>query len=472
MRRAKIVCTLGPASSDPITIEKLIAAGMNVARLNFSHGTQEQHRALCERVRSAAAKLGANIAVLQDLQGPRIRIGAFAEGTVTLAAGQRFVVTVNEVPGDSTRVSTTYADLSKDVSPGDTLLLDDGMIRLRVLETTGSDVVCEVVEGGPLTSHKGINLPGVAVSSPALTAKDAADLAFGVKLGVDWVALSFVRRPDDVHQAKAELRRLGASVPVIAKLEKPEALEDLEAIIAAADGIMVARGDLGVELSPEQVPVAQKRIIRAANEAKTPVITATQMLESMTHHSRPTRAEASDVANAIYDGTDAVMLSGETAVGRYPVKTVATMDRIIRTAEADYLPMLTRRWTQNASPGFPEAVAEAAASAAEDIRAKAVVGFTQSGGTARLLSKYRPAASLIVFAHEESIRRRLAILWGVDGRLIQPIADTEQLFAAVERKLLADGTVQPDDPIVLVAGSPIGAKGSTNFMLLHRISAR
>jgi pyruvate kinase len=450
-------------------IERLIEAGMSVARLNFSHGTHDDHRAVCEKVRQAAAKLGANVAVLLDLQGPKIRVGPIAAGPVHLDRGRRFTLTARSVPGDIACISTTYADLAKDVQPGDALLLDDGAIRLRALEVTATDVVCEVVDGGVLSSHKGLNLPGVAVSAPALTEKDVDDLALGVELGVDWIALSFVRRADDLRLAQGKVRALGATIPVIAKLEKPEALDHLDEILAVADGLMVARGDLGVELSPERVPVVQKELIRAANRAKIPVITATQMLESMTHHPRPTRAEASDVANAVYDGTDAVMLSGETAVGEYPVETVAMMSRIVEQAERDYLPTTAEYHEQFSSRQFPEAIAEAAAEAAGDVGAKLVVGFTQSGGTARLLSKYRPSVPLVVFARDEVVQRRLALLWGVEGRLIGTVEDTEHLIAKVDRALVAEGTVDPGDTLVVVTGSPLAARGPTNLMKLHRV---
>ena len=469
MHRVKIVCTLGPASSDQTTIERLIEAGMNVARLNFSHGTHDDHRVVCQTVRQAAEKLGANVAVLLDLQGPKIRLGSIAAGPVHLDCGQRFTLTARAVPGDAACVSTTYADLAKDVRPGDTLLLDDGAIRLRALEVTATDVVCEVVDGGTLSAHKGLNLPGVAVSAPALTEKDMADLVFGVELGVDWIALSFVRRADDVRLAQQRVRALGATIPVIAKLEKPEALDHLDEILTVADGLMVARGDLGVELSPERVPVVQKELIRAANRAKVPVITATQMLESMTHHPRPTRAEASDVANAVYDGTDAVMLSGETAVGEYPVETVSMMVRIVEQAELDCLPAAVEHRVQFSARRFPEAIAEAAAEAAGDVGAKLVVGFTQSGATARLLSKYRPCVPLVVFARDEVVQRRLALFWGVEGGLLGTVEDTEHLIAEADRALLAESLVDPGDTIVVVTGSPIAARGSTNLMKLHRV---
>jgi len=469
VHRVKIVCTLGPASSDQTTIERLIEAGMNVARLNFSHGTHDDHRVVCQTVRQAAEKLGANVAVLLDLQGPKIRLGSIAAGPVHLDCGQRFTLTARAVPGDAACVSTTYADLAKDVRPGDTLLLDDGAIRLRALEVTATDVVCEVVDGGTLSAHKGLNLPGVAVSAPALTEKDMADLVFGVELGVDWIALSFVRRADDVRLAQQRVRALGATIPVIAKLEKPEALDHLDEILTVADGLMVARGDLGVELSPERVPVVQKELIRAANRAKVPVITATQMLESMTHHPRPTRAEASDVANAVYDGTDAVMLSGETAVGEYPVETVSMMVRIVEQAELDCLPAAVEHRVQFSARRFPEAIAEAAAEAAGDVGAKLVVGFTQSGATARLLSKYRPCVPLVVFARDEVVQRRLALFWGVEGGLLGTVEDTEHLIAEADRALLAESLVDPGDTIVVVTGSPIAARGSTNLMKLHRV---
>lgn len=470
MRRAKIVCTLGPASRSEAVVTRLIESGMDVARINFSHGTHAEHAESIRTVRRASKALGRPVAVLQDMQGPKIRIGSLA-APVDLEAGDRLVVTTQAVEGDRERISTTYERLPEDVNPGDRLLLDDGQIEFRVVGVEGPDVSCEVVVGGKLKANKGINLPGVAVSAPSITPKDLEDLAFGVSQGVDFVALSFVRDPSDVREAQEILAEAGVDIPVIAKLERAEAVEKLDAILEAAGGVMVARGDLGVELSPEAVPVVQKQIISAANGVGKLVITATQMLESMTDNPRPTRAEASDVANAIFDGTDAVMLSGETAVGRYPVETVRMMARIVETAEESLLsrePVQRRRPSRGAL-SFPDAIGYAAVTAAEGLQAKVIVAFTQSGFTARLISKRRPPMPIVAFTPHDHIRRQLCLCWGVQPRLIDLVPDTDRMVDEVEARLLVEGQLARGDTMVILAGAPITAQAETNLLKLHRV---
>jgi pyruvate kinase len=473
MRRAKIVVTLGPASSDPETVHKLFELGADVARLNFSHGEHAEHAQALELVRATSRKLGKALAVLQDLQGPKIRTGPLAAGKagVTIEAGATITITTaGEVRGDEKLISTTYLHLAEDVRPGDRLLVDDGLIELRVLSTDGVKVRCEVVEGGLLKEHKGINLPGVALRAEALSEKDKADLAFGLAHGVDFVALSFVRNAADVARCRAEMEKLGRVVPIIAKIEKPEALELLDSIIDAADGIMVARGDLGVEILPERVPGLQKEMLRKANAAGKPAIIATQMLESMIEHPRPTRAEASDVANAVWDGADAVMLSGETASGRFPLPAVQMMDRIIREAEG-----LTAMWTGQAPPPlrgpmpFTQVIAAAACRAAQEAGASLIACFSRSGSTARLLSRDRPHVPIIAFSPDQAIRRRMALLWGVLPKVMEPISNPDLMISAVCDRLLKDGLVRPGERVVLVYGSMVGVEGHTNSIRLHRI---
>ncbi len=468
MRRAKIVSTLGPASSSDRVIEQLIGAGVDVFRLNFSHGTRDEHAENVGRIRQIADNMQRSVAILQDLQGPKMRVGKLAQDPIELKEGNRLTVTTREVPGDAECVSTTYAGLPQDVRPADRILLDDGHIELMVREVYRSDVVCEVVVGGLLTSNKGINLPGVRVSALSLTAKDREDLDLGIELGVDYIALSFVREPDDVREVQHIIERAKKEIPVIAKLERAEAVDHLESILDVADGVMVARGDLGVELSPEDVPVIQKRVISAANRAGVFVITATQMLESMTDHPRPTRAEASDVANAIFDGTDAVMLSGETAIGKYPVQTVQMMVRIIETAEAsvEQAPPILNL---DSSLSFPDAIGQAAAAVSTAVSPKAIVAFTQSGSTARLISKRRPRTPIIAFTPSERICRRLCLCWGVEPRQITLIDDTDRMVAEVEARLLSEGNVRFGDTLVILAGAPITARAETNLLKLHRV---
>jgi pyruvate kinase len=499
-RRAKIVCTIGPATRDEVTLRALIRAGMDVARLNFSHGDAEEHEAVADRVRVLAAEEGRTVAVMQDLQGPKIRIGGLDAEPLRLRAGGAFTLTARSGVRGPDAVSVTYRKLPAEVRKGDEILLDDGLIRLEVLSVSGRDVRCRVLEGGELRSHKGMNVPGRKLAIPALTAKDRRDLGCGIEWEVDYVAISFVREAADLEAARRFMRRRGAAIPIIAKLEKPQAVENLDAILAAADGIMVARGDLGVELPPERVPVLQKRMIRLARAAGKPVITATQMLESMVEHSRPTRAEASDVANAVFDGTDAVMLSAETAVGKYPVKAVRMMGRIIEAAEgsrsfragpvgglrgeaAGGAVMGTVASGRSASesgarPGsaaaadVPDAIADAAYRAARDLGAAAIAVFTESGGTARVVSKYRPMTPIYAFSPVESVRRRLALLWGVRPRAVEELPGTDDMVERVAAVLVREGAARKGDLIVVTAGTPVGRPGSTNFLKVHRVEGQ
>jgi pyruvate kinase len=470
-RRSKIICTLGPASESTEMIERLMRAGMDVARLNFSHGTQAEHARTIALLRRLSGKLARPIAILADLQGPKIRTGALAGGRpVTLRAGQRFTITTASVPGTSERVSTTYKNLPRDVRRGDRILLSDGLIELRVERSRGADVTCKAVNGGVLGEHKGINLPGVKLRVPALTAKDRDDLAFALAHGANYIAVSFVRRAEDVLAAKAAIARAGKDTPVIAKLEKPEAIENLGAILRAADGVMVARGDLGVEMSPERVPVVQKEIIARARDCRRPVITATQMLESMTQNPRPTRAEASDVANAVFDGSDALMLSAETAAGRYPLESVRMMDRIIREAEASISDF--PRPPHTSGLNVAETTAELICHASEELQMKVLAVFTQSGSTARLVSKYRPKPPIIAFSPDQETRRRLSLFWGVLPWTITRVRNTDELAELTEKRLLEERLVRRGDVVGIVAGTPFGTRGTTNFMKFHVIRGR
>ena len=465
-RHSKIVCTIGPATRSARMIRKLIEAGMNVARLNFSHGTHEEHAQSISMLREAATVLRKPIAVLADLQGPKIRTGALAGGgTVFLRTGQRFVITTAKVLGDSTRVNTTFYPMPREVKRGDRILLSDGLIELRVQATTPHEVVCEVANGGLLGENKGINLPGVKLRVPALTEKDRSDLRFALSQGADYIAVSFVRRAEDVQLAKALVKRSKKDTPVIAKLEKPEAIENLREILQVADGVMVARGDLGVEMNPECVPVVQKNIIARARENRRPVITATQMLESMTENPRPTRAEASDVANAIFDGSDAVMLSAETATGKYPVEAVAMMARIIEEAEASIQEFPRPAGTERLK--VAETVAELVCHASRELHMRLIAVFTHSGFTARLVSRYRPLVPIVAFSPEAATRRRMALLWGVTPKSIVDIKKIDALPAIAEKRLVEERLVKKGDVIGIVAGTPMGVRGTTNFMKFH-----
>jgi pyruvate kinase len=467
-RHSKIVCTIGPACRSPRLIGRLLHAGMDVARLNFSHGTHDEHAHTIVQLRAASRELKKTIAILADLQGPKIRTGVLAgEGPVLLRAGHKFVITTARVLGDSTRVSTTFRPLPKEVHRGDRILLSDGLIELRVERVRGGDVICEVVNGGALGEHKGINLPGVELRVPAVTQKDRQDLAFALKQGADYIAVSFVRRPEDVLLAKSLIRRWGKDTPIIAKLEKPEAIENLDAILRVTDGVMVARGDLGVEMSPERVPVVQKTIIARAREFRRPVITATQMLESMTENPRPTRAEASDVANAIFDGSDAVMLSAETASGKYPVEAVSMMARIIEEAETSITEF--PRPAPQEQLKVAETVAELVCHASRELHLKLIAVFTHSGFTARLVSRYRPLVPIIAFSPEAETRRRMALIWGVMPKDIEDTRKIDNLAAVAEKHLLRERLVRNGDVIGIVAGTPMGIRGTTNFMKFHVI---
>lgn len=470
-RHSKIVCTIGPASKSPRIIERLLLAGMDVARLNFSHGSHEEHAKNIATLRAAAIKVKKPIAILADLQGPKIRTGALAGGIpVQLREGQKFVITTAKILGDSTRVNTTFTTLPQEVHRGDRILLSDGLIELHVQQVRGKEVVCRVVNGGALGENKGINLPGVKLKVPALTPKDKSDLVFALKQGANYIAVSFVRRPDDVVLAKNLIRKAGKDTPVIAKLEKPEAIENLDAILRVADGVMVARGDLGVEMSPEKVPVVQKTIIARAREFRRPVITATQMLESMTENPRPTRAEASDVANAIFDGSDAVMLSAETASGKYPVETVSMMSRIIHEAEKS-IQEFPRPSTMQERLKIAETVAELVCHASRELHMKLIAVFTHSGFTARLVSRYRPLVPIVAFSPEAETRRRMALIWGVVPRYIADTQKIDNLAELAEKRLLEEKLVRKGDVIGIVAGTPMGIRGTTNFMKFHTIGS-
>jgi pyruvate kinase len=471
MRRTKIVATIGPASRDPAVLARLADAGMDVARLNFSHGEHGDHLAAMRSVREIAAARGRPIALLQDLSGPKIRTGKLRDpGGVLLRDGERLVITTDETTfGTERLISTTYDPLPRDVRPGDKILLDDGNLELRVLAASGEEVSCEVVHGGLLRPHKGMNLPGVRLSTPALTVKDRRDLEFGLREDVDYVALSFVRQASDLEQVKELLRSAGKTTPVIAKIEKREAVDDLPQILEAADGVMVARGDLGVELSTEEVPTLQKRIIEMANGAGKVVITATQMLESMIEHPRPTRAEASDVANAILDGTDGIMLSAETASGRFPVEAVETMARIAGYTEEHYGTLRSPARIVAGGSTVARSLARVANTVAEELDCKLIVAFTESGATARLVSAYRPRAPIAAITFNEQTYRRLSLWFGVVPVKSEFAQTTDDMIVRGEALLKERGLVEPGDTILMLAGQSHTA-GATNMLRVHAIS--
>jgi pyruvate kinase len=478
MRRTKIVCTIGPASNSEEQLEALMRAGMNVARLNFSHGKPEEHAIVIERIRRISTDLGCPIAILQDLQGPKIRVGSLQDGQpITLVDGEQVTITTHPIIGGPQMIPTTYEQLPQDVKPSDHILLDDGLLELRVLDKTDTDVICQVVHGGLLKEHKGINLPGVAVSAPALTEKDINDLRFGIAHGVDYVAISFVRRPEDVrtckklirqfqHELKSPRQPTAAPIPVIVKLEKPEAVAHLEDILEVADGMMVARGDLGVEMSLEKVPMIQKRVIARCNQLGLPVITATQMLESMVTNPRPTRAEVTDVSNAILDGTDAVMLSAETASGAYPVEAVQIMARIALETEAGDS---TAKQPQCQRLTEEHAVSHAARALSEEASVKAIVVFTRSGNSAHLISKDRPRTPILAYTPSDEVYRQLALWWGVWPYRLRFKGTTEALIELVDTRLQEDHLIQKDEHVVIMGGVPVAAQARTNFVKLHRV---
>jgi len=469
MRRTKICCTIGPASACQKTIEDLIRAGMDTARLNFSHGTHEQHGEAIVMIRKAAEKLGVPVAIMQDLQGPKLRLGRVPGGTLTLRRGQEVTIVAQEAAGPDV-LTTAYQNLAKDVHPGDKILIDDGLIQLKVLRTRGEAVICRVLEGGPVTSFKGINLPGVAVSSPALTEKDKQDLLFGLAQNVDYVAVSFVRRAADVLAVREIIAQQQAPAAVVAKIEKPEALADLDAILSVSDGVIVARGDLGVELPLERVPVVQQHIVYRCRQVGVPCIVATQMLESMRTQPRPTRAEVTDVANALQEGTDAVMLTAETATGERPVQVTRTLARIIRAVEgAERYVRVEAPPRPVATPTVADAVADSACRAATDLKATAIVTLTQSGYTARMIAKYRPTAPIIAYTPHAAVQRQMQLVWGVRPRLLHFSDDLRDLLGTIERDMCATKMASPGDLLVVVMGFPIPRRGTTNLITVHQV---
>ncbi|AKS31775.1 pyruvate kinase [Mycolicibacterium goodii] len=472
-RRAKIVCTLGPATATAAVLTDLVDAGMDVARLNFSHSTRAEHSALYGMVRQAAAERGRVVGVLADLQGPKIRLGSFEHGPVVWATGEQITITTAPCPGDHDRVSTTYPGLSGDVQPGDRLLVDDGRVDLRVVEVDGPDIRCDVVDGGPVSDHKGISLPDVPVSVPPLSDKDIDDLKFALVLGADMIAMSFVRAPEEVKLAHAIMDEVGRRVPVIAKLEKPEAVSDLPAIVEAFDGIMVARGDLGVEMPLEQIPLVQRRAIALCRQAAKPVIVATQMLDSMVSDRRPTRAEVSDVANAVFDGADAVMLSAETSVGADPAHAVATMSRIVVAAESGSGRGESPESRAETVPGtdavFGDAIAVAACEVGRRLGAAALCCFTRTGDTALRLARQRSALPLLAFAHDEEVQARLAFTWGVESAVLAQAELAESMPGEVSRALLSRGACERGDVVVVVSGSRSGVAGYTDSVRVLRV---
>lgn len=470
MRRAKIVCTLGPASDSPEQLRALASAGMNVARLNLSHGSQEEHEAQYHRVREVSEETGKAIGILADLQGPKIRLETFAEGPVELQRGNEFTITTEEVAGDEHICGTTYKGLPGDVAAGDRILINDGAVSLEATGVDGPRVHTIVIEGGVVSDHKGINLPGAAVNVPALTDKDVEDLRWALRMQVDWIALSFVRSGRDVTQVRKIMDEEGYHAPVLAKIEKPQAVQNLEEIVLAFDAVMVARGDMGVEMPLEDVPFVQKRAVQLCRQNAKPVIVATQMLESMINASRPTRAEASDVANAILDGTDAVMLSAESSVGSYPVETVKTMARIVSTAEQE---MLEHELAPHVEDPRSQsgAVARVAVELSGYLHAQALVAFTHSGDTARRVSRYRPDVPVLAFSTNPTVRNQLTLSWGVETLPVDEVANTDQMISLMDEALIQLGRYERGDTLVMTAGSPPGVPGTTNMVRVHHLGA-
>lgn len=469
-RRTKIVATVGPACSSIVMLERLMYAGVDLFRLNFSHGSIEDKQALITLIRRLSAEIGREVGILADLQGPKIRTGRMAGEGMLLTKGQQVVITTADVLGQQGVIPTIYTELPRDVRIGSKILLDDGLLELKVLSIAETDVCCVVVNGGLLKNNKGINLPGVKVSAPSLTEKDYQDLIFCLNQDVDYIALSFVRTAEDVEQIKRIMYAAGKAIPVVAKIEKPEALRNFNKILQVTDAVMVARGDLGVEIQAEKVPLIQKKIIQACNQAGKPVITATQMLESMIVNPRPTRAETSDVANAILDGTDAVMLSGETASGSHPVAAVETMVRIALDVESAPRSGVYATKTNFMTPSIAQAVGEAACRAAISLKAKAIAVFTQSGSSAALISRFRPPIPIVAFTSTSLIQRKLSLYWGVKARSIQPLESMDQQVSLAEQALLTAG-LRKGDIIVIIMGTPVEARGSTNLIKIHKLGA-
>jgi pyruvate kinase len=472
VRRAKIICTIGPSCSTEPALRNLVQVGMDVARLNFSHGSHQDHARHIQTLRKIAGEEGKTICILQDLQGPKIRTGMLKNHQpVTLKTGGHVTITTRDIEGTAELISTTFQGLADEVKPGTCILLSDGRIELRVTDVIGDDIECQVINGGVLGEHQGINLPGAALSIPALTEKDRKDLEFGLEHGVDAIALSFVRSAADVMEAKKIIAAHKQDVPVIAKLEKPQALDQLEAILEASDGVMVARGDLGVEMPPEKVPVIQKHVIRRAAEWRKPVIIATQMLESMIDNPRPTRAEASDVANAIFDGTDAVMLSAETASGSYPAEAVCMMAKIVVEAESNMTDYMQPRRRSRPRLSISETICESIAHAAEDLHMAAIAVFTETGNSARMVSKFRPKSNIYAFSHVPGVCNRMNLFWGVQPVMREHALSSEEMLATSEQELVRAGKLRAGDVLGVVAGTQMST-GSTNFMRLHVVEGR
>jgi pyruvate kinase len=471
MRRTKIVCTIGPASSSAAVLGRLVRAGMDVARLNFSHGTHAEHAQVIRRIREGEAEWGRPITILQDLQGPKVRLGTFVGGQAVLVTGERFTLTAKPVKGTASRASLSHPEFLPILRPGDQVWMDDGRIQLTVEKAEEGEVHCVVTSGGPVADHKGVSLPRLPVPVACLTPKDREDLKFGIEHGVDYVAVSFVRSAADIQEVRKLLHAHGANLPIVAKLERAEIVQNLQSILPLVDAVMVARGDLGVEVPLEEVPIIQKDVIRQARQGKVPVIVATQMLESMVDHIRPTRAEVSDVATAIFDGADAIMLSAETATGRYPVETVEVMARIAERAERD-APSVAQARPRPEAYGFPEAVAEAACQAARLLHAKAIVAFTQSGFTARLISQDRPQVPIVALTPFPEVQRKLGLYWGVSSRLIRKVETTDEMIEEIEATLLGDGTVRNNDVLIIISGAPMWVTGTTNLIKFHRVGDR
>ena len=467
MRRAKIVCTLGPAVESPEKVRELIAAGMNMARLNLSHGGYEEHQSRLDQVRAAAAEAGVPIAILVDLQGPKIRLARFKDGPHDLARGDIFTITTDDIEGTKDRVGTTYKGLPGDCKPGDRILIDDGKVTVEVTKVSGSDVITQVIEPGAVSNNKGINLPGVAVSVPALSEKDIDDLRWGLKAGADFIALSFVRNAEDIKDVHRIMDEEGIRIPVIAKIEKPQAVENLVSIVNAFDGIMVARGDLGVELPIEDVPLVQKRCVELARDAAKPVIVATQMLDSMITNSTPTRAEATDCANAVLDGADALMLSGETSVGAFAIEAVQTMSRIIQRTEEGGLERIRPLKHEPRTKGG--AITKAAVEVGSIVGAKFLVAFTQSGDSARRMSRLRSPIPILALTPDHGTYNRLALTWGVEPMITPVVSHTDQMVKQVDGLLLESKRTTIGDNVIIVAGSPPGIPGSTNAKRVHRM---
>ncbi len=465
MRKTKIVCTIGPASDDLKTLKGLLLSGMNVARLNFSHGTHEEHARRIAMIRRAAEETEKNVALMLDTKGPEIRLGFFKEEPVYLEQGARVTLTTEEIKGNRERIPVTYGGLPRDVRKGDTILLDDGLIELEVLSALAREILCRVVNGGEITSQKGVNVPGAALNLPALTDKDIEDIKFGIEHNFDFLAASFVRKAADVLDIRRVLEESGAQIDIISKIENREAVQNLEEIIKVSDGVMVARGDLGVEIPVEEVPLVQKTIIKLCNRAGKPVVTATQMLESMLHKPRPTRAEASDVANAIFDGTDAVMLSGETAAGKYPLEAVRTMARIAERAEAalQYGEILGEKRCVSQRT-VTDAISYASCATAQDLGAAAIITSTESGHTARMVSKYRPQAPVVAVTPHAGVMRKLALTWGVQPLLAASKRNTDEMMSTAVEVSLKAGLIKGGDLVVFTAGIPVGVRGTTNLI--------